>query len=109
MSPLRVLPGIAAAVGPDYPVMLDSGVRRGTDVLKALALGAKFVFVGRPFLYAAAIAGESGVSHAIRLLADEVSRDMGLLGLAALGELGGIELARLKNPGSVSTSIHELA
>lgn len=95
VSPLRVLPGIVDAVGPDYPVMLDSGIRRGTDVLKALALGAKFVFVGRPFLYAAAIAGEPGVRHAIKLLSDEVSRDMGLLGLNTLGELGEIELLRL--------------
>jgi len=49
-------------------VMMDGGIRRGTDVLKALALGAQFVFVGRPFLYAAAIGGEAGVRHGIRLL-----------------------------------------
>lgn len=96
VSPLRVLPAIVDAVGADCTVMLDSGVRRGTDVLKALALGAKFVFVGRPFLYAAAIAGEAGARHAIRLLAEEVSRDMGLLGLKALTELGEIGLVRLK-------------
>ena len=63
VAPLRVLPGIAAQAG-GMTVMMDSGVRRGTDVLKALALGAQFVFVGRPFLYAAAIAGEAGVRHA---------------------------------------------
>jgi len=67
--------------------MMDSGVRRGTDVLKALALGAHFVFVGRPFLYAAAIAGEPGVLHAIKLLRDEIDRDMALLGIAALAEM----------------------
>jgi L-lactate dehydrogenase (cytochrome) len=78
-SPLRVLPGIVAVSG-DMPVLIDSGFRRGTDVLKALALGAKFVFVGRPMLYAAAVAGETGVSHAIRLLRDEVDRDMAMLG-----------------------------
>jgi len=68
-------------------VMMDSGVRRGTDVLKALALGARFVFVGRPFLYAAAIAGEPGVTHAIKLLRDEIDRDMALLGINALTEM----------------------
>jgi L-lactate dehydrogenase (cytochrome) len=52
VSPLRVLPGIVGAVG-ELPVMMDSGIRRGNDVLKAMALGAKFVFVGRPFNYAA--------------------------------------------------------
>ncbi len=82
-TPLRVLPGIAEVAG-DMTVMLDSGVRRGTDVLKALALGAKFVFVGRPMLYAAAVAGETGVRHAIQLLHDEVDRDMGLLGINTL-------------------------
>jgi L-lactate dehydrogenase (cytochrome) len=67
--------------------MMDGGVRRGTDVLKALALGAKFVFVGRPFGFAAAIGGEEGVSHAIRLLSDEVHRDMALLGITSLADL----------------------
>ena len=68
-------------------MLFDSGVRRGTDVLKALALGAQFVFIGRPFLYAAAIAGESGVRHAIKLLKDEVDRDMALLGITTLAEM----------------------
>ena len=67
--------------------MMDGGVRRGTDVFKALALGAKFVFVGRPFGFAAAIGGEEGVSHAIRPLSDEVHRDMALLGITSLAEL----------------------
>jgi L-lactate dehydrogenase (cytochrome) len=85
-SPLRVLPGIVAAAG-DMTVMMDSGVRRGTDVLKALALGAKFVFVGRPMLYAAAVAGETGVRHAIRLLHDEIDRDMAMLGANTISEV----------------------
>ena len=71
----------------DIPVMMDSGIRRGTDVLKALAMGARFVFVGRPFMYAAAIAGEAGVQHAIRILAEEVDRDMGLLGINSIAEM----------------------
>jgi L-lactate dehydrogenase (cytochrome) len=88
VSPLRVLPEVVAAVGADFPVMMDSGIRRGTDVLKALALGAKFVFVGRPFQYAAAVAGEPGVRHALRILADEIQRDLGLLGFTSLQEAG---------------------
>ncbi len=92
VSPLRVLPEVVAAVGAGFPVMMDSGIRRGTDVLKALALGAKFVFVGRPFQYAAAVAGENGVRHALQILADEVQRDMGLLGLTSLEEIGSVHL-----------------
>jgi L-lactate dehydrogenase (cytochrome) len=95
VSPLRVLPDIAAAAD-GLTVMMDGGVRRGSDVLKALALGADFVFVGRPFLYAAAIGGEAGVLHAIDLLSQEVNRNMGLLGINALGETrrDGLLLAR---------------
>lgn len=86
VPPLRVLPGIVAAC-PEVPVMVDSGFRRGTDVLKALALGAKFVFIGRPFNYAASVAGEAGVRRGIALLREEVSRDMAMLGVNTLGEL----------------------
>ena len=81
----RLLPGIVQAC-PEIPVMLDGGIRRGTDVLKALALGARFVFAGRPFAFAAAVAGEAGVGHAIRLLGAEVSRNMAMLGLTDLEE-----------------------
>lgn len=86
IAPLRALPGVIDAVG-DLPVMIDSGFRRGTDVLKALALGARFVFFGRPFNYAAAIGGEAGVSHAIRLMSDEITRDMALLGITDLTQM----------------------
>jgi len=68
-------------------VMMDGGIRRGTDVLKALALGAQFVFVGRPFLYAAAIGAQAGVRHGIGLLRDEIERDMALLGITKLAEM----------------------
>jgi L-lactate dehydrogenase (cytochrome) len=86
IAPLRVLPGIVSVAG-DMTVMMDSGVRRGTDVLKALALGAKFVFIGRPFLYAAAVGGVPGVSHAVRLLREEIHRDMALVGINTLAEM----------------------
>jgi L-lactate dehydrogenase (cytochrome) len=99
VAALRVLPGIAAACA-DIPVMMDGGVRRGTDVLKALALGAKCVFVGRPFGYAAAIAGATGVRHAIELLSAEIHRDMALLGITSLDELDVRRLARIRRPGS---------
>jgi L-lactate dehydrogenase (cytochrome) len=86
VAPLRVLPQIVQAC-PDIPVMMDSGVRRGSDVLKALALGAKMVFLGRPFAYASAVGGQAGVAHAINLLQAEVSRNMALLGITSLAEL----------------------
>jgi L-lactate dehydrogenase (cytochrome) len=95
VAPLRVLPEIAAVCGA-IPVMMDSGIRRGTDVLKALALGAKFVFVGRPFNYAAAIAGEAGVCHAARLLSIEIDRDMAMLGVNTLVEMDRTRIRALR-------------
>jgi L-lactate dehydrogenase (cytochrome) len=86
VAPLRVLPQVVAAC-PEVPVMIDSGIRRGSDVLKALALGAKFAFVGRPFNYAASVAGEDGVRHGIALLRQEVSRNMAMLGVTSLDQL----------------------
>lgn len=93
VAPLTVMPDIVRAKGA-MRVMIDGGIRRGTQVLKALALGADFVFIGRPFIYAAAIAGETGVAHAIRLLTAEISQDMALLGVTSLGELGPDRLIR---------------
>jgi len=87
VAPLRVLPAMVEAAG-DMSVMIDGGIRRGTDVLKALALGAKFVFIGRPFLFAAALGGEELVRHAASLLSVEIDRDMALLGINRLEELG---------------------
>lgn len=97
VSPLRMLPSIRSAVG-EFPVMVDSGFRRGTDVLKALAMGADFVFIGRPFNYAAAVAGAVGVAHAIALLASEIDADMGLLGINRLDELGPAQLVPSSGP-----------
>jgi L-lactate dehydrogenase (cytochrome) len=86
VAPLRALPGAVAEAG-NMAIMVDGGIRRGTDVLKALALGAHYVFVGRPFLYAASIAGAAGVHHAASLLRDEISRDMAMLGITSLAEM----------------------
>ncbi|WP_317205307.1 alpha-hydroxy acid oxidase [Janthinobacterium sp.] len=93
VAPLRVLAEIVAAVG-DFPVMMDSGVRRGGDALKALALGARCVFVGRPFNYAAAAAGRAGVAHAIALLQGEIDRNMAMLGVTACAQMGAAQLLR---------------
>lgn len=68
-------------------LMVDGGFRRGTDVLKALALGADFVFIGRPMLFAASVGGQQMVTRAIDILKTEVHRDLGLLGLRALDEV----------------------
>jgi L-lactate dehydrogenase (cytochrome) len=77
-------------------VMLDGGIRRGSDVLKALCLSARCVFVGRPFLYAAALGGEAGVAHAALLLRQEVDRNMAVLGATRLEELGPGWLRRIR-------------
>ncbi|MEQ1774489.1 MAG: alpha-hydroxy acid oxidase [Burkholderiales bacterium] len=86
VAAFRALPGARAEAG-DMAIMMDSGIRRGTDVLKALAMGADFVFVGRPFLYAASIAGEAGVRHAAKLLREEISRNMAMLGISSVAEM----------------------
>ena len=79
-SSLDALEAIAAE-GLATTLMYDGGIRRGSDVLKAIRLGADFVFVGRPFLQAAAVDGERGVTHGLSLLMEEVRRTMGLLGI----------------------------
>lgn len=92
IAPLRALPEVVEQAG-RLPVLIDSGIRRGTDVLKALALGASFVFLGRPFNFAAAVGGERGVAHAIRLLSEEIDRDMALLGIGRCAEMGPAHLS----------------
>jgi L-lactate dehydrogenase (cytochrome) len=86
VAPLDVLPEIAAHKG-SMKLIIDSGIRRGTDVLKALALGGDFVLLGRPFLYAAALGGAEGAMHAMRILQDEIMRDMALVGVNRMDEL----------------------
>jgi 4-hydroxymandelate oxidase len=84
---IDALPGIVEAVAGRIPVLLDSGVRRGTDVLTALALGAKAVFVGRPYIYGLAIAGARGVERVITILRDEFQRAMALTGRRSIAEI----------------------
>lgn len=79
LAPLHVLPHIRAAL-PDTPLIVDGAIRRGTQVVKALALGADFVLVGRPFNYAAAVAEQAGVAWAIGILQGEVTRTLAQIG-----------------------------
>jgi isopentenyl diphosphate isomerase/L-lactate dehydrogenase-like FMN-dependent dehydrogenase len=80
MAPIDALPEIVAAVGDRATVIVDSGFRRGSDVLKGLALGAKAVIVGRATLYGLAAAGEAGASRALEILDAEIRRTMGVMG-----------------------------
>jgi (S)-mandelate dehydrogenase len=86
-APLEVFPAIRAAVGDKVTLMLDSGVRRGADILTALCLGARFVFVGRATLYGAAAGGLPGVRRAIDILRNEINRVMGQIGCPKLEQL----------------------
>lgn len=86
ISSIRALPDIVAATGGRVPVFFDSGVRRGTDVLKALALGASAVFVGRPALWALSVDGKQGVIDMLSLLRDELLLAMQLVGCANLND-----------------------
>lgn len=87
VSPIEVLPAIAQAVQGQVPLLLDSGVRHGTDVVKALALGASAVLIGRPQLYALATAGLVGVAHLLHLLRAELELTMAQLGCATVADI----------------------
>jgi L-lactate dehydrogenase (cytochrome)/(S)-mandelate dehydrogenase len=84
---IDVLAGIVDAVGDRTTVLFDSGVRRGADVLKALAIGAKAVLIGRATLYGCAAGGQAGARHAIDLLANEIDVAMAMLGVTRLDDL----------------------
>lgn len=100
VPPSYVLPEIVEASGA-MVVMADSGIRRGTDVIKTLALGATMTFIGRPFNYASAVAGQPGVAHAIDLIVAEVKRDLGMLGLTRLADITrDILVPRLEDSGT---------
>jgi L-lactate dehydrogenase (cytochrome) len=86
LATLDALPAITAVAG-DMPVILDSGVRRGTDVIKALSLGARMVLVGRPAMYGLAVGGHAGVRHALQLLRREIDVDLALLGCPRIEKL----------------------
>ncbi|MEB4614226.1 alpha-hydroxy acid oxidase [Leucobacter sp. M11] len=95
-SPMDVLPEIAQRVSGRAELIVDGGVRRGTDVVKALALGATAVAIGRPYLYGLAVAGQAGVEHSIQIFRAEIERAMFLIGCTSIQELRdrGPELVR---------------
>ncbi|NVK43707.1 MAG: alpha-hydroxy-acid oxidizing protein [Oceanospirillaceae bacterium] len=86
-SAIEVLPRIRAAVGEDFPLLLDGGIERGTDVYKALALGADAVMVGRPQIWALAVAGALGVAHLLRVLREELEVTMALAGTPTIADI----------------------
>src|SRR5262249_47064718 len=88
VAALDALPEVVEAVGGRVPVLLDSVVRRGADVFKALALGARAGLRGRPYAYALAVAGEEGVRETIRNLAADFDLTLGLAGCASAAEIG---------------------
>lgn len=86
-APLDALAEIRAALPPQFPVALDGGVRSGEDIIKALAAGADFVFVGRPFLYALGALGERGPATLFEMLAEELEAAMALTGRRSVAEI----------------------
>jgi L-lactate dehydrogenase (cytochrome) len=97
---LRVLPEVVAAVGDRVEVLLDGGVRRGSDVVKALCLGARAVLVGRAYAYGLAAGGEAGVARAISILRADLVRTLKLLGCPSVGALDASYVAVPRDWGS---------
>ena len=104
---LQMLPAVCAAVGADYPVLLDGGIRCGTDIFKALALGAHAVLVGRLQVYALSVAGALGVAHMLRLLCEELEACMALAGCATVADIkpGALVPVPLPMPLPMSTAM----
>jgi len=94
IASLDALPAVVAALGSRVPVILDGGVRRGSDALKARALGAQAVCIGRATLYGASVAGDAGAVRSLEILVDELERTMKLCGVRSIGEVGPDLLAR---------------
>ena len=97
VAPIEVLPDIAAAVGKKLTIVIDSGFRRGTDIVKALALGAHAIMLGRATLYGLAAGGEAGVQRALEILTLEIDRVLGQLGVNSVADLGPHLLRRVNS------------
>jgi L-lactate dehydrogenase (cytochrome) len=95
-STLSLLPEIVAAVGHRTEVLLDGGIERGSDVVKALALGAKGVLMGKAYLYGLAAGGEEGVARSYAILRDEMERVMRLIGVSSLQELNASHVRKVE-------------
>lgn len=87
-SGLRALPEVVAAVGHECEVLMDGGIRRGSDVVKALCLGARAVLLGRAYAYGLAAEGEAGVTRAVEIIRADIARTLALLGCSSVAELG---------------------
>jgi len=86
-SAIDLLPRIRQTVGPDFALLMDGGIERGTDIFKAIALGANAVLLGRPQLYALAVAGKLGVAHMLRILREELEVTMALAGTPTIADI----------------------
>jgi 4-hydroxymandelate oxidase len=95
---LFALPRVAEAVADRLPILVDGGIRRGTDVVKALCLGARAVLIARPYLWGLAVGGQQGVEHVLALLRAEVERTLALLGRTSVASLGRDVLAEVPGP-----------
>ncbi len=102
LATLDALPEVAAAVGGKIPVHVDGGVRHGTDIFKALALGADFVWIGRPVLWGLAYKGQQGVELCLKLLADEFRLCMGLAGTIKVEDINKDYLVKVDKSGFIS-------
>ena len=98
IAALDALPRIVDAVGGRLTVLFDSGIRRGADVFKAIALGAKAVLLGRPYAFGLAVNGEAGVREVLLNLLADIDLTLGLAGCAAWAELSGENLVRSPSP-----------
>lgn len=102
---LEVLPEIVDAVGKEITVLYDSGIRTGTDIMKALALGARAVLVGRPVIYGLGIAGEKGARHVLAGLLADFDQSMGLAGVKSVKELNRGLLRRINYGGDIKSCL----
>jgi (S)-2-hydroxy-acid oxidase len=106
LATIDALPEVVAAVqsqaGKKIPVHVDGGIRHGTDVFKALALGANFVWIGRPVLWGLAYKGQEGVELTLRLISDEFKLCMGLAGVTKVEDIGREYLVKMDRSGFVS-------
>ena len=102
---INMLPAIADAVGDRLEVYLDGGVRRGADVLKALALGARATFIGRPIFWGLSVAGEEGVRHCLEILRQELSVAMGLCGVT---DARRVDPSVARNPAAEASPVADL-
>ena len=96
IAALDALPGVVEAVGDRTTILFDSGVRRGADVIKALALGAKAVLLGRPYLFGLAVGGEQGVRDVLANLLADIDLTLGLSGCASFADLSRANLAEMQ-------------